>query len=271
MDSGEHRIRRHHAAALGICVLVAFALTHCSSNGPGGTTQNDASVTDGTADTAVVDASPADADVTDGNVTPDADTVDAAPPEPCSELVYEQQGLILTVVDGASHWSVSPLNQGEGFTCMRVEFDLHTHDCVQQILDMNGCPTFYCIAGISAVRKMGGALLRHWRAQQGCIPGPHRMQIDCFWGSDHGQAPWQYAQTYRVTIEVIPFTSTFTMSQGGVPVGSVSVVITGATVADTVNPTVNFGIPQSSQSAYFPMYGATYSNLQVWATRATPP
>ena len=267
-------------SVLGI-LLYLSSISGCGKTTSGGVdAQTDAAMRDAavsldasTVDAAGLDAGTVqmDAGALDTGVSEDA-APDAGPTAPCAELVYEQLGDVLTVVDGASVWSVSPLAPGQGFTCMRVEFEMQTADTLQTIIDMGGCPIFLSVAGIAGPSKiLAGSLFKMHRAQTRCPPGPHRLELDTWVDADVLQGPWSLGQTYHVVLEVVPFTSSVTLYQNGQQIGpTVSASITGTTVPDTVDPVVTFGLDHPMTNAYWPNYDAVYRDVRIWADRATP-
>jgi hypothetical protein len=202
-------------------------------------------------------------------------TTDAAPDSPAGckyQKVYEQAGKVLTVVDGASEWEVSPLAKGQGFACARFEFDMSTADTLAPIKAAGGCPIFTAIGGFGANGKqIAGGLFKVYKAQANCPLGPTRLEMDAFAGADVQPNPYVLGNEYHVVIEVVPFEASISLYESGQllpPVVKASVA--GASVADTVDPRFRLGQAKAVVNAYYPNYGAVYSNVTIWADVVTP-
>jgi hypothetical protein len=182
------------------------------------------------------------------------------------QKVFEQPGTVLEVKEGASLWDVQPL-PGQGYFCARFEFDMQTADTLAPIKASGGCPIFTAIGGFGAQGKwMAAGLFKIYKAQASCPIGPTRLELDAFSGSDVQPSPYVLGETYHVAIEVVPFTASITLSQNGQQVGPVvTASVAGATVADTTDPRFSLGQEKSTQNAYYPNYGAIYSNVVIWA------
>lgn len=182
-------------------------------------------------------------------------------------------GTVLTVRPGASRWATRPLTTGQGFYCMRFEFDMDTGADFNDAFALDaGCPIFSAIGGIystSAPRNAGQIAGAHFHFYRlGCSPGLHRAHVDVsiVTANAFADGPWAAGEHYHVAIEVRPFTSSLRLFQRGVQVGpTVSADITGATVAQTRNPEVSLGQDGVGSGAYFPYFGSVYSNVEVWA------
>jgi hypothetical protein len=185
------------------------------------------------------------------------------------EKVFEQLGPVLEVKEGASLWDVTPL-PGQGYFCARFEFDMQTADSLASIKAAGGCPIFTAIGGFGAQGKwMAAGLFKVYKAQATCPIGPTRLELDAFAGADVQPAPYVLGEAYRVTIEVVPFTASIRLAQNGQQVGpTVTASVAGATVADTVDPRFSLGQEKATQNAYYPNYGAIYSNVVIWAHTA---
>lgn len=189
------------------------------------------------------------------------------------ELVVDMPGDLLTMTYENSSLTVQPLQPGQSFYCMRIEFDMQTADTLAQtLMDFPGCPIFTAIAGLRGGDKklgklMAGALFKYYKV--GCTPGPDRIEMDTFVEGVVTPGPWPIGQLYHFEITVEPFTSTVRAFQGGVQVGpDVQASIAGATVDNARDPVLELGMKQPAGDAYFPNYGGTYSNLKVWASVA---
>ncbi len=188
------------------------------------------------------------------------------------ELVHEQPGELLTMTYDNSYYAVSPLEPGQSFYCLRLEFDMVTADTLEQtLMDFPGCPIYTTIAGVRGDTKAGkllaGALFKYYKV--GCTPGPDRLEMDTFVEGVVTEGPWPIGQTYHFEITVEPFTATVRAFQGGVQVGpAVQASIEGATLEYARDPVIEFGLKQPAGDAYFPDYGGSYHDLKVWASVA---
>jgi hypothetical protein len=211
----------------------------------------------------------------EGGKTEDSGTGgDAAASTGCQyATVFTQTGPVLTVGTDQSktyYWSTEPLPSGSGFTCLKVDFDMATANTLGSV----GCPIYTLVTGIhgtgakgtppSQAKLLAGALFKFYDLK--CQPAAHRIELDTSWKSLTTTGPWNLGGVYHFTVEIKPYTSTVTLSQGGVVVGPVmSADITGATVADTLNPRIDFGDPAAGGGSNWPNYGATYSNVVIQA------
>lgn len=186
--------------------------------------------------------------------------------------VLDMPGELLTMTYENSYLAVNPLQPGQSFYCMRVEFDMQTADSLEQtLMDFPGCPIFTAIASLRGSGKTGelmaSALFKYFKV--GCTLGPDRIEMDTFVEGVVTQGPWPIGQSYRFVITVEPFTSTIRAFQDGVQVGpAVQGSIEGATVESARDPVIELGMKQPAGDAYFPNYGGSYSNLSVWASVA---
>jgi len=217
-------------------------------------------------------ASSQDAPVADARISAiDAALTDARLPDAHSagcnyEKVFDQPGHVLTVVDGASKWSTQPVQSGEGFFCLRFEFTMQTSDTLAQTqANYEGCPIFTAIGRVQGTtEQLAGGLFKF--LDVGCDPGPHRVEIDTWVENAVVAGPWNLGETYRVVIEVVPFVASIELFQGGVQVGpTVSASVDGTSVEMTRDGVVSLGQEAPADGAYFPNYGAVYSDVQVWA------
>jgi hypothetical protein len=208
-----------------------------------------------------------------------ADVAADAPATGCQyTTVFQQAGPVLTVgsdVGQVYYWSTQPLPDGGGFYCMKVDFDMQTADTLAGLGGPDaGCPIYTLVTGIhgtgpkgtppSQSKLMAGALFKFYTTS--CAPGTHRIELDTAWSGDTVEGPWNLGDTFHFTIEVKPYTSTVTLTQNGVAIGpTITASITGATVADTVNPKIDFGDPAKGGGSNWPNYGAVYSNVVIQA------
>ena len=207
---------------------------------------------------------------------------DCAADECCYELVHESPGVFHTVTEADPQHVVRPLEAGQGFFCMRVEYTMQTVDnLVETDAAYDGCPIFSHIAGIEGSgaegRVVGGAFFRMLRL--GCdVRRPVAVQLDVWSppGEPHRSTtltgPWLPGETYRIVHEVVPFTSSIELHQDGAIVGPrIETDISGTTVDMTRDTEVIFGLDMVYDGAYFPYFDAVYSDLEIWADVAPAP
>jgi hypothetical protein len=85
------------------------------------------------------------------------------------------------------------------------------------------------------------------------------------------EGPWTPGERYRIVQTVQPFTSSVEVFLDGERDGPrVEVDISGSTVDMVRDAKVGFGLRQIFGGAFFPYYGATYHDLEVWADVAPP-
>lgn len=233
-------------------------------------------------DAALPDAgSPGDGGPLPGDAFVPVDAGDCTPGECCYELVEERAGVFHTVTTADPQLIVRPLEAGEGFFCMRLEYTLQTVDnLVATDEAYEGCPIYSHLAGIQGTgdegRQLNAGFFRFLRL--GCgVRRPGALEINAWAppGETRSQTltgPWLPGETFRVVHEVVPFVSSIEIFQGGVHVGPrVETEITGTTVAMTRDTEIPFGLPMPVGGAFFPYYDAVYSDLEVWASVAEAP
>lgn len=213
---------------------------------------------EGTGDTGAVDEPAPD----------DLDTLE----RPCAyALVHEQPGPVLSVEPDVSELEVSPLQPGEGFYCMRVEFDMQTLDNLEQLAaEHDACPEHTAIAAVygggTEGEFIGSAFFGHYDAQ-GCVRGDDTLEVGNFLAYTPDTAgPWPPGERWHVVLEMRPFASRISLLRDGEQVGPrIEASLFPATVEDTRDPVVRLGQSRITAGRFFPWYGATYENLQVWA------
>ena len=187
--------------------------------------------------------------------------------------VVEQEGIVLEVQDGASSWSVEPLQPGEGFYCAVLRFTLTTPDNLAEIAqEHDGCPLYIPIATFGGTAEDTQMLARavFHPFDEGCQPGPDRLEMYNYMASATDiQGPWPAGETWRVEVRVEPFFSRVTLRQSGQQVGdyveaTLNIGNEYASVEDTRDPRFTIGLPQIEEGTHFPWYGATYSDLDIW-------
>ncbi|MCA9713317.1 MAG: hypothetical protein KC468_01330 [Myxococcales bacterium] len=193
-------------------------------------------------------------------------------------LVHAQPGAALWVSDEQPVLELSPLAPGEGFYCMRVEFDMQTLDNLEALVDAHGgCPELLSIASIFGTTATGDVLATaffHHRAWEGetCAAVEPQAEAGNYLEYTAGVAgPWPPGQVWHVTLEAKPWLTRLELSQGDARVGpSIEAGLYPANVEDTRDPVVRLGQPMIVSEKFFPWFGATYANVEVWADVAPP-
>ncbi|MCA9695178.1 MAG: hypothetical protein KC636_36700 [Myxococcales bacterium] len=196
------------------------------------------------------------------------------------ELVYLDLDAALWITPAHAHRDVRPLEPGEGFFCMRVEFDLQTLDNLDAIAaEHDACPAYLGLASIFGSAATGDvmatAFLRHRdELEDGCAAGEPRAEVGNYLNyTEEVPGPWPPGQAWHVTLEAKPWVTRLTLAkyEGGGSVGpAIEADLYPANVADTRDPVVRLGQPMIVEGRYFPWFGATYANLEVWADVAAP-
>gem|GEM_PF-6145073 len=195
------------------------------------------------------------------------------------EQIGEQAGPILDVRDNgsprASFWSINPLNPGEGFNCLKAEFDLQTPNNIDQIMQAYegiSCPIYFGIAAMNSkpnLRKLLSGGLFHY-LQEGCSRGRDRLEMNNSWADNSGTGgPWAPGNTWKVLLEATSKKSSIALFQNGSQAGPTISANTSSgsgqmTVAETRDASFSIG-QKGIGEVYFPWYGAKYSNLKIWA------
>jgi hypothetical protein len=280
--------------------LLALGAVGCYGGMPPDTVPGLGASTAGTTTTAEAEASEAEADGSstgmpqpeDDDDTPAADdegtsTGAEASPDPwrlvaeetpCDYvLVHEQPGIVLEPVPDASELDVMPLAPGEGFYCMKVEFDLQTVDNLEALAaEHDGCPEYAAIAsvhGSAATGEFIGSAFFHYYDEADCTRGPDTLEVGNFVSyTADTVGPWPPGERWHVVLEMRPWVSRVSLARDGVQIGTrVGAHLFSATVADTRDPVVRLGQARITSGRFFPWYGTTYENLQVHADVAPPP
>ncbi|MEZ4454429.1 MAG: hypothetical protein R3B09_33565 [Nannocystaceae bacterium] len=210
--------------------------------------------------------------------------------DPATTGLEEGECEYVQVVDmpGAVHWvtedapalELAPLAPGEGFTCVRVEFDLQTLDNLDQLtaLDPELCPEYLAIASVFGTTARGGDLATSFlrvmdRSGDLCVVGPTRLEVGNYLDYNAATAgPWPLGEAWRVVLEARPWVTRISFAQDGEVVGPViEASLYPANIDDTRDPIVRLGLPKIVAGKFFPWYGATYANLGVWVDVAPPP
>lgn len=195
------------------------------------------------------------------------------------QLVHEQAGAVLWVSEEAPVLEISPLQPGEGFYCMRVEFDLQTLDNLADLAAQHpaGCPEYLALASVFGTQATGEVMATTFfrgmdRVGESCEPGPPRLEVGNYLDYvANTEGPWSPGQVWRVTIEAKPWLTRLKVELDGAPLGPVlEANLYPANVADTRDPKVRLGQLMPVEDKFYPWYGATYANLKVWADVAPP-
>lgn len=221
----------------------------------------------------------------DGTTGPDewtSGTTGAPPPmegECDYQVVFAQAGPVLWVTDETPVWEVAPLQAGEGFYCMKVEFDVQTLDNLGALAmkEEGSCPEYLGLASVFGTQATGEvmatAFYRGWdREGDACVAGASRLEVGNYLDYQADTpGPWTPGQAWHVTIEAKPWVTRIAVTMDGAPLGpTVEANLWPASVADTREPRVRLGQQMIVEGRYFPWYGATYANVAVWADVAPP-
>ncbi|MCY1008284.1 hypothetical protein OV079_22520 [Nannocystis pusilla] len=100
--------------------------------------------------------------------------VDAGPC-PNYALVLDRPGPILWATTDGSVWESAFLQPGQGFGCVRVEFDLQTLDNLDEIvaMDPEGCPEYFGIASVFGTQPAGKVLATAFYHPMDRVRGVH--------------------------------------------------------------------------------------------------
>lgn len=199
--------------------------------------------------------------------------VDAGPC-PGYALVLDRPGPVLWATTDGSVFESPFLQPGQGFTCVRVEFDLQTLANLDDIIAMDpeGCPEYFGIASVFGTQPAGKVLATVFyhpmdRARGECLPGASRLEVGnhlAYTADTVG--PWSPGQVWHVILEARPWLTRVTVFSGGKQIGPmVTAALDPLDVAVTRDPVVRLGLPGPVEDRFYPWYGATWANLQVWA------
>lgn len=201
-------------------------------------------------------------------------------PCPNSKLVLDHPGAVLWVTKDVSVWESTFLQPNEGFNCLRVEFDLQTLDNLADIAatDPDGCPERLGLASVFGTQIAGEVLatafFRGMDDLRGtCTPGAGRLEVGNHLAYVEGiEGPWSPGQVWHVILEARPWLTRITLFSEGQQLGpAVAADLSPLSVEETRDPVVRLGLPAPVEDRFYPWYGATYANLQVWADVAPPP
>lgn len=193
--------------------------------------------------------------------------------------VFEQAGPVLWVTEAMPVWELTPLQPGEGFYCMKVEFDVQTLDNLDELAAMSegGCPEYLGLASVFGTQATGEVMATAFyrgrdREGEACVAGTSRLEVGNYLDyTADTEGPWAPGQAWHVTIEAKPWVTRISVTEGGAPLGpTIEANLWPASVADTREPTVRLGQVMVVEGRYFPWYGATYANVKVWADVAPP-
>ncbi len=210
------------------------------------------------------DTSSSGADETAGLAADDYDCV--------GTLVLEQLGEVLAVAPDASAVELSPLQPGEGFTCMRVELEL---EAAALAPTDDVCPVYVALASIRGTAPGGEDLAAAFvHAFDGdaasCTRGADRLAIGNFRELTDEVPAQRLSDRVRMRVLVQPFVSRIELFVDDVPFASASADLFPASVADTRDPVVRLGLPRAANGTITPWYGARYRDLRVFAEVVPP-
>ncbi|MCY0987829.1 hypothetical protein OV203_11890 [Nannocystis sp. ILAH1] len=195
-------------------------------------------------------------------------------PCPNYALVLDRPGPILWATTDGSVWESAFLQPGQGFNCVRVEFDLQTLDNLDEIvaMDPEGCPEYFGIASVFGTQPAGKVLATAFyhpmdRVRGECMLGASRLEVGNHLAYTADTAgPWAPGQVWHVILEAKPWLTRVTVFSGGQQVGpTIAAALDPLDVAVTRDPLIRLGLPGPVEDRFYPWYGATWANLQVWA------
>lgn len=201
-------------------------------------------------------------------------------PCPAYALVLDQPGAILWVTRDTSVHEVAFLPPGHGFNCIRVEFDLQTLDNLATIADAepDGCPEFLGLASVFGTQISGDVVATAFyrgmdRLRGVCTPGPSRIEVGNHLDYNAGtEGPWSPGQVWHIILEAKPSLTRITIFNNGQQLGpTIAAALDPLDIDGTRDPILRLGLADPVEDRFYPWYGATYANLQVWADVALPP
>lgn len=199
--------------------------------------------------------------------------VDAGPC-PNDTLVLDRPGPLLWATTDGSVYETAFLQPGQGFNCVRIEFDLQTLANLDEIaaMDPEGCPEFFGIASVFGTQPAGKVFATAFyhsmdRVRDACTVGASRLEVgNHFAYTADTPGPWSPGQVWHIILEARPNLTRITVYSGGQQLGpAVAAELPAVDVAATRDPVVRLGLPGPVEDRFYPWYGTTYANLQVWA------
>lgn len=195
-------------------------------------------------------------------------------PCPNYALVLDRPGPVLWSTTDGSIFESPFLQPGQGFNCVRIEFDLQTLDNLDEIaaMDPEGCPEFFGIASVFGTQPAGKVLATAFyhpmdRVRGDCTRGDSRFEV-----GNHLEytadtiGPWSPGQVWHIILEAKPYLTRIVIYSGGQQIGpTIAAGLETVDVAYTRDPVVRLGLPSPVEDRFYPWYGTTYANLQVWA------
>ena len=201
-------------------------------------------------------------------------------PCPGYALVLDHPGPVLWVTTDTSVYEAPFLPEGHGFTCVRVEFDLQTLDNLAEIAadDPEGCPEFFGLASVFGTQISGDVVATAFyrgmdRLRGVCTPGASRLEVGNYLDYNAGtEGPWSPGQVWHIILEARPSLTRITIFNKGQQLGPIiAASLDPIDLAGTLDPVVRLGLVNPVEDRFYPWYGATYANLQVWAEVVPPP
>jgi hypothetical protein len=264
--------------AVGVGLAFVLCSAGCYTGGEGDT--GSASDWPGTGESGETEAGTgSESDGADETGAEDEDPPQDYPEEDCDYvLVDEQPGLVHTVSGDASTFDVMPLDEGEGFFCLRVEFDLSVPDDLDALLaEHEGCPEYLALASVFGTQPSGEYLATSFfhayeQAEDACVASAPHVEVGNYIDYQVGHAgPWLPGGSWHVVLEAKPWLTRIDVAGEGGETHRVEASLYPANVADTRDPVVRLGQAQVTGQMFFPWFGAEYSNLKVEAVVAGAP
>lgn len=183
-------------------------------------------------------------------------------------MVFEQTGVVLEVPAEGGELELVPLAAGEGFSCMRVEFDL---DVAAIPAAGDDCPVYAAIASIRGTaaggEDMAAAYVHPYElGPDGCTRGADRLAVGNFRELRDDEPAPPMSGTWRARLLVQPFVSRFeVLDADDHPIASVSANLFPASIADTRDPVVRLGLGDPIGETLVPWGPLVFRDVRIFA------
>lgn len=208
------------------------------------------------------------------------------PEEDCDYvLIHEQAGPVHTVSAFEPTLDVMPVAEGEGFYCLRVEFDITVPDALDDLLAVHeGCPEYLALASVFGTQATGDYLATSFFHGYALVePEDEQADPECEQATPHvevgnyvdysvgTEAPWLPGQSWHVVLEAKPWLTRMDVDGEAGSTHRVEASLFPANLADTRDPVVRLGQAQVTGDMFYPWFGAQYANLRIEAVVAPAP